>query len=90
MVGLGFLLTFGGYSLFAYGFSQIRGQNAGFVQMLWPQKSFAPVPPDAGASQGPPTAPTAQNPNPSNPITAPPRGASGPVRDTPFPPLTAV
>lgn len=49
MVGLGFVLTFGGYSLFVYGLSQIRGQNAGFIQMLWPQSNgFSPAPPDDG------------------------------------------
>lgn len=57
MVGLGFLLTFGGYTLFAYGFSQIRGQNAGFIEVLWPQsKGFAPAAPDGGT---PLTAPSA-------------------------------
>lgn len=30
------------------------------------------------------TAPTPANPNPTNPITAPPRGSTAPVGDTPF------
>ena len=87
MVGLGFGLFLAGYSLAAYGWSQVRGCNSGLVGIVWPG-SFKGCNADSGStssSQGTPTAATPQNPNPSNPITANPNGSSGPARDTPFP-----
>lgn len=86
MIGLGFILAFGGYSLLAYGLSQVRGQNAGLVEMLWPQKNgFRPASPDEGSANPAPSAPSVTNPTPHNPITAPPPGSNGVVRDTTFP-----
>ena len=87
MVGLGFGLFLAGYTLAAYGWSQVRGCNSGLVGIVWPG-SFKGCNPDTGGtpSQGSPTAPTLQNPNPKNPITAPPKGspAGTPIGDTPF------
>lgn len=36
MVGLGFGLFLAGYSLAAYGWSQVRGCNSGLVGIVWP------------------------------------------------------
>ena len=36
MIGLGFGVFFAGYTLLAYGFSQLRGCNAGFIDLVIP------------------------------------------------------
>lgn len=36
MLGVGFATIFAGYWLLAYGFSQVRGCNAGFFEIVWP------------------------------------------------------
>ena len=81
MVGLGFGLLLGGYTLLAYGWSQVRGCNAGLAGLIWPG-AFKGCNPDSGsipgsASTPAATAPSATNPNPVNPITAPPVVAPG-------------
>jgi hypothetical protein len=63
MVGLGFALFFGGYSLLAYGFGQLRGCNAGLIGIVWPG-SFAgcnPDPPGSGGGGGTIVSPGAQS-----------------------------
>lgn len=97
MLGLGFGLIFAGYTLFAYGFSQVRSQNAGFIEMVWPGKFSNPAADSGGStvSQGTPTPATASNPNPKNPIQVQSGGSSvfgvsanpgkgSPANDTPF------
>lgn len=51
MIGLGFGLFFGGYWLLTYGFSQVRGCNAGFFSLAWPG-SFQGCNGDAAGSPG--------------------------------------
>ena len=60
MVGLGFGLGFGGYLLLTYGWSQLRGCNASFVSLAWPN-SFNGCNPDPPAPANPATQ-TAQQP----------------------------
>ena len=91
MIGLGFVVLFGGYAVMTYGWSQLRGSNASFVSLVWPG-SFKGASADTGGASSsssttsPATAPTPANPNPPNPITAPPPGSkSGTAgKDTPF------
>lgn len=85
MIGLGMGIFAAGFAIAGYGWGQLRGCNAGFVAMIWPG-SYKGCNADSGsndASQGTGTAPTPENPNPKNPITAPPKGATG-SKDTPF------
>ncbi len=42
-------LTFAGYQLLVYGWSQLRGSNAGFFDILWPGR-FKGAFPDAASS----------------------------------------
>ena len=54
MIGLGFGVFFAGYTLLAYGWSQLRGCNASFISLAWPSPNGFP-----GCNPDPP--------NPSNP-----------------------
>ena len=58
MVAISGLLIFAGYQLATYGWSQVRGSNAGFFDILWPGR-FAGLNPDKSAT-APPTAPSTQ------------------------------
>lgn len=49
MIGVGIGLFFGGYTLLAYGWSQIHGANASVVQLVWPGSYQGPNL-DAGSS----------------------------------------
>ncbi len=49
MVGVGFLVLVGGYGLFAYGWGQLHGCNAGIADVFWPGK-FTGCHPDKGSS----------------------------------------
>ncbi|MDA8039917.1 MAG: hypothetical protein M0Z69_12340 [Actinomycetota bacterium] len=49
MVGVGFLVLVGGYGLFAYGWGQLHGCNAGIADVFWPGK-FTGCHPDSSAS----------------------------------------
>jgi len=53
MIAVSGALVFAGYQLLAYGWSQIRGSNAGFFEILWPGR-FAPVASDGPAAAAPP------------------------------------
>lgn len=90
VIGIGLGLFFGGYTLLVYGWSQIHSSNASIVQLVWPGsfQGANPDPPNnntgADGGQGPPTAPTQQNPNPKNPLTGGLPGVLGGVKDTPY------
>jgi len=47
-------LVFGGYTLLVYGWSQLRGSNAGFFQILWPGR-YTNVAASDGPSSSPPS-----------------------------------
>lgn len=49
MVAVSGVLIFLGYQLTAYGWSQVRGQNAGFFDILWPGR-YKGNTPDSAAS----------------------------------------
>ncbi len=49
-------LIFIGYQLVAYGWSQVKGSNAGFFDILWPGR-FKGAMPDTPAAPSPPPAP---------------------------------
>lgn len=51
MVGLGIGVFFVGYSVLAYGWSQLRGCNAGFFDLIWPGR-FTGCNPDTGGGSG--------------------------------------
>ena len=51
MPALTFLVTWMGYSLFAYGFSQLRGCNASWKEISWPGK-FQGCKPDPKTTTG--------------------------------------
>lgn len=57
MIGLGFGLLGASYWLATYGWSQVRGCNAGFVSLGWPG-SFKGCNPDAGSTPAPTPSPT--------------------------------
>jgi hypothetical protein len=61
--------------VFAYGWSQVRGCNAGFLSLIWPFASagFNGCQPDSGGSSNPPAAYNST----TNPVTAPPPGTAG-------------
>lgn len=69
MLGIAFLVSFFGYQVGAYGLSQVRGCNAGFVEILIPGK-FTGCKPDAASSTVTPTqlTPTKPGQNQSNPV----------------------
>ena len=71
MIGLGFGVFFVGYTLLTYGFSQLRGCNAGFISLVYPgPKGFQ------GCNPDPPK--TSTNPPPTNPnISASGQPATG-------------
>ncbi len=48
MIAVSGALIFIGYQLTVYGWSQVRGQNAGFFDILWPGR-YQGNTPDAGA-----------------------------------------
>jgi hypothetical protein len=48
MVAISGLLIFSGYQLMAYGWSQVRGANAGFFDILWPGRYVNVAAPDGG------------------------------------------
>jgi hypothetical protein len=89
MVGIGLGVFFAGYSLLVYGWSQLQHCNASLVSIVWPgsYKGCNPDPPAyppvgkpaVGGSN--PTGPIGQSPAPTNPLQAPPKGATGPARD---------
>lgn len=84
MVGLGIGVFFAGYGLLAYGWSQIHGANASLIEVIWPGSYKGPNLDPPKTTTPAPSAPTIQNPNPKNPITAPPKGSKSPAGDTPF------
>ena len=59
MIAVSGALVFGGYQLLVYGWSQVRGSNAGFFDVLWPGR-FKGALPDAAAA-APPASPPAAN-----------------------------
>lgn len=61
MAGLGFGLFFVGYSLLAYGWSQVRGCNAGLFSLIVPGR-FKGCNPDSGESTTKPAKPAAPKP----------------------------
>lgn len=50
MIGIGFALLFGGYSVLAYGWSQVRGCNAGVLEVIWPFTGYRGCKPDSGSA----------------------------------------
>lgn len=74
MVGLGIGIFFAGYTLLAYGWSQIHGQNATLRQIAWPGAFVNVAAPDGGT---PLKDPSTLNPNAGGNHTAGP-GAFGP------------
>ena len=71
MVAVSGGLIFLGYQLLTYGWSQVRGDNAGFFDLLWP-----------GRYKGPNPDPPAQAaPNPLTP--KPPVSVAGPQTQRP-------
>lgn len=52
MVGLAGSIVFIGYTLMAYGWSQIRGSNAGLFDITWPGRFKGANPDTAAASSG--------------------------------------
>ena len=69
MLGIAFLVSFFGYQVGAYGLSQVRGCNAGFVDILIPGKFKGCMPDAANSTVTPtqlkPTLPGQNNPNPN-------------------------
>jgi hypothetical protein len=64
---LGALVVWSGYTLFAYGYSQIRGCNIGLRDLAWPGRTIACNPDSGGtgasAAAAAKTAANAANPN---------------------------
>ena len=54
MVGVAFGVLFAGYTLFVYGLSQVRGCNAGLLDVLWPGRYTGCHPDGPGPGSGPP------------------------------------
>jgi len=64
-------LIFLGYQLLVYGYSQVRGDNAGFFDLLWPGRYNGPNP-DPPAQAATKTTPTTTGaPRPMPPVTTP-------------------
>jgi hypothetical protein len=64
-------LLFMGYQLVCYGWSQVRGQNAGFFDLLWQGRLTGGLPPaDAGSS-------ASSSSQPSQGSAGSPGGATG-------------
>ena len=54
MVAVSGALIFAGYQLMVYGWSQVRGSNAGFFDLLWPGRYNGSKPDSSGsATPGP-------------------------------------
>ncbi len=68
MIGLGFGVFFAGYTLLAYGWSQVRSSNATLVQLVWPgsYKNIAPPDPPAGPAPGTAQSGTTQGGRPAS------------------------
>ena len=58
MIAVSGALVFGGYQLLVYGWSQVRGSNAGFFDILWPGRFKGALPDGASATS---TTPPAEN-----------------------------
>ena len=56
MVAVSGVLILAGYQLVTYGWSQVRGANAGFFDILWPGR-YTGNTPDASGSPPPPPPP---------------------------------
>ena len=52
MLAVGALVALAGYTLVAYGWSQVRGCNAGLFDVVWPGR-FHGCNPDTGGAGGP-------------------------------------
>lgn len=79
MVAVSGALIFIGYQLTVYGWSQIRGQNAGFFDILWPGRYNGNTPDSTGDTYTPGKGLSnigaggtiGRNPAPSKPIRLP-------------------
>ena len=73
MLGIAFMVCWGGYSLLYYGLSQIKGDNTGWAAMSLPWVKYASGTPDGNSSTPPvnnnPNGPPGATPTAPNPAT---------------------
>lgn len=70
-------VIYAGYSVLAFGLSQIMGENWGFFPMIWPHPNYTPPPSDSSTSSSSSTRTPKATAGPTGQVPAVHNGGSG-------------